>query len=177
MNLEVFSTTLAWLLVGIFLPALHHKLTQWQRFVPALGAYRLLPDSLQRPMAAALVIGELGAVAALVLMPPLGFALAGALFGVYLSAMVINLLRGRRMIDCGCGDTPTALSWALVLRNALLCGCAGLGLVMNSGLVLDLAAQALGLALALIGLVIYYAAEELFANATRHRRLWLGEVA
>jgi hypothetical protein len=45
---------------------------------------------------------------------------------LYGFAIAVNLARGRRDIDCGCGGLMErqALSEALVLRNALLAGAA-----------------------------------------------------
>jgi hypothetical protein len=39
---------------------------------------------------------------------------------LYAAAMAVNLLRGRRQIDCGCGGEVHPLSWMLVLRNGVL---------------------------------------------------------
>ena len=50
-------------------------------------------------------------------------AVAGLLV-LYAVAMAINLWRGKRNIDCGCGGDGQSLSWALVLRNAVLAGLA-----------------------------------------------------
>ena len=49
-------------------------------------------------------------------------AAAALLLSVFAVAMGINLLRGRRHIDCGCfqGTLKQPLSWTLVSRNALL---------------------------------------------------------
>ena len=49
--------------------------------------------------------------------------LAGlGLLGVVTGAVIVNLLRGRTDLDCGCGGAggDQRLSWGLVLRNALL---------------------------------------------------------
>ena len=46
---------------------------------------------------------------------------AVALLGTYTAAIAINLSRGRRDIDCGCGGpVPRALSGGLVARNTIL---------------------------------------------------------
>jgi hypothetical protein len=36
--------------------------------------------------------------------------------------MLLNLLRGRRWIDCGCGGPGQPISYALLMRNAVLMG-------------------------------------------------------
>ena len=47
-----------------------------------------------------------------------------ALLAIYAGAIAINLARGRRQIDCGCGGDAHPLSWALVVRNAVLAAMA-----------------------------------------------------
>src|SRR6202035_1483448 len=53
---------------------------------------------------------------------PWAEAAAAVLLGAFAVAMGINLLRGRRQIDCGCfqGALKQPLRWTLVGRNALL---------------------------------------------------------
>jgi hypothetical protein len=43
-----------------------------------------------------------------------------ALLLAYAGVMTINLMRGRRFIDCGCGGATQPLSIGLVLRNVVL---------------------------------------------------------
>jgi len=104
------------------------KLRDLGGFTAALAGYRLLPAALAAPAAAVFVAVELLLAAGLWLNPlraacALGAALLLSLYGI---AIALNLARGRRDIDCGCGG-PLArqpLSEALVLRNALLVGAA-----------------------------------------------------
>jgi hypothetical protein len=60
-------------------------------------------------------------------------ALAGAivLLALYGAAIAVNLRRGRREIDCGCGGPATRqpLSGWLLLRNAVLAAAAGAALL------------------------------------------------
>jgi hypothetical protein len=55
---------------------------------------------------------------------PAAAMLALALLVAYGAAIAINLARGNRRIDCGCGGAGQGLSWFLVLRNVLLVGLA-----------------------------------------------------
>jgi hypothetical protein len=76
------------------------------------------------PAAAGFVVGEL-ALALGLWLPALRATCAlgaAALLSLYGIAIAINLTRGRRDIDCGCGGPlgRQTLSEALVLRNALL---------------------------------------------------------
>ena len=104
------------------------KLRDLGGFTAALAGYRLLPVTFVRPVAGALIGAELALVLGLWL-PALRAACAvGAalLLSLYGFAIAVNLARGRRDIDCGCGGPlgRQPLSEALVLRNALLVGAA-----------------------------------------------------
>lgn len=106
----------------IMFAAAWHKFVEPEEFVGALAAYRLLPEAAIWPAARLLPVLE-AVLGAGVLVPVtrqaalLGLA---ALVSVYAVAMAINLLRGRRDIDCGCGGASHPLSWALVARNIVL---------------------------------------------------------
>ncbi|WP_353227877.1 MauE/DoxX family redox-associated membrane protein [Novosphingobium sp.] len=100
-----------------------------RELVPGVVAnYRILPDGLVNPVAAALPLAELGLGLALFVSVVTGGGLriaalpAAALFVVFAAAMAINIVRGRRMIDCGCGRSQLRqpLSWGLVVRNLVL---------------------------------------------------------
>jgi len=110
-----------------------HKLRDLAAFRAVLGAYRLLPEALTA--VAAPVIAAVETALALALVVP-AWRAAGAigtivLLGVYSGAIAINLARGRREIDCGCGapGTRQPLSAWLLARNALLAAAALLLLV------------------------------------------------
>jgi hypothetical protein len=109
----------------VFAAALH-KLTQPDAFAGALGAYRLLPQGAVPAAARALPLLEL-VLGVGILLPVTRlsalFALAG-LLSLYAAAMAVNLARGRRDIDCGCGGTAHPLSWGLVARNLVLAAAA-----------------------------------------------------
>ena len=100
-----------------------------------IANYRLLPPVLVAPAAAALPAAELAIAAALMLglagaVPPpvaAGAALAATLLLLlFAAAMAINIQRGRRHIDCGCGHAGLRqqLGWGQVARNIML----GIGL-------------------------------------------------
>ena len=52
-----------------------------------------------------------------------------AMLLAYAGAMTINLVRGRRFIDCGCGGATQPLSVGLVMRNVVLAAAALIALV------------------------------------------------
>jgi hypothetical protein len=102
--------------------ALLHKVIARAEFEATLAEYRLLPASWSTAAALALQVLETIALVAIV-MPAYrqeGAVLAASLFCVYCAAIVINLLRGRDRIDCGCGGVGQQLSWFLLARNLLL---------------------------------------------------------
>jgi len=107
----------------LFATSAYHKLRDLEHFEAILVDYRLLPDYFTAPAARALPLVEIGLAAALVLPATTGSAslVAAALLGVYSLAIGINLARGRRDIDCGCGgDSGQSLGPGLLARNALL---------------------------------------------------------
>lgn len=158
-------------LAVVLLVGAGHKLADRDGFAGALAQYRLLPEPLLAPMAWLLPLAEL--VAGLLLLPvasrPWGAAAAVALLAVVTGAVVVNLLRGRTHIDCGCGgpEGRQHLSWLLVVRNALLVGLAlGAGTVAPARELVWL--DALTVATGTVGLYLLYAAgNQLLANAPR----------
>jgi hypothetical protein len=115
----------------IFASAAIGKMRHWAEFHGVVANYRLLPQVFIRPVTYALPPAEalLGAALLCGLELPWTPAAAAALLMVFAGAMAVNLLRGRRHIDCGCfqGTLKQELRWALVVRNgaiALLLGAA-----------------------------------------------------
>ena len=110
----------------VLFAAAWHKLAQAELFAAALQAYELVPVGAVIAVGRALPVVE-AAIGIGVLVPltrqPALMAFA-ALMLLYAGAMVVNLARGRRQIDCGCGAESHPLSWALVLRNAVLAALA-----------------------------------------------------
>lgn len=101
-----------------------HKLRDVAAFRDALAAYDLLPERWCNPVARLFIATELCVAGALWIpqwAAPAALGAAG-LLGVYGGAIAVNLVRGRRDIDCGCigaaGRQP--LRVALVVRNAPL---------------------------------------------------------
>jgi uncharacterized membrane protein len=127
--------TVVLVLAGVFGAAAVSKLRALDAFVGVVHNYRLVPEPLERPIAYVLPAVEL-AIAMGVLVPAtraMAALAAAILLALFAGAMAINLMRGRRDIDCGCFATVLRqhLSWPLVLRNLLL---AGLALAVVPGL-------------------------------------------
>jgi hypothetical protein len=108
----------------VFLTAAVGKMRNWPIFQGVVANYRLLPQFLVGPVAYALppVEALIGTALATGGLAPWSDAAAASLLGAFAVAMGINLMRGRRHIDCGCfqGTLRQPLSWILVSRNALL---------------------------------------------------------
>ena len=118
------EATFTLFLVMLFASASAGKFRALVEFEGVVGNYRLLPAAMVRPAAISLPVAELG-VALLLLVPAtrgFGGIAAAELFVLFAAAMGINLLRGRREIDCGCFRTAHRqylTTWHLV-RNAVL---------------------------------------------------------
>ena len=121
----------AFALGALLLGAAWHKARQGPGFEAILAEYKLLPGAVIG--VAARLVPALEAVLGLAWVAgfalPLVASLTAVLFAVYGLAIAINLLRGRRHIDCGCGfggrsGRGGTLSWLLVARNGLLAAVA-----------------------------------------------------
>jgi len=96
------------------------KLKDVAEFERSLAAYRIVPQSLERASAWSLAVVELAIGLGSLAQQPLALLAAGALLAVYAAAIAINLVRGRRFIDCGCGGAAQPLSGGIVARNIAL---------------------------------------------------------
>jgi uncharacterized membrane protein YphA (DoxX/SURF4 family) len=108
----------------LFAAAAFHKLSDLQRFRLTLAAYRVMPDGVVVRVST-VVIGFEMALAIGFLIPGLHATVAlgaASLLIAYTAAIAINIARGRRDIDCGCGgpDSSQPISTGLITRNALL---------------------------------------------------------
>lgn len=108
----------------IFLVSSLSKLRHPRHFVASVADYKLLPRSFERPFAHSLPWLEL--VMGMLLM--LGYAvrpvavLSMALLLVFILAMIINLVRGRKELDCGCYGRfhRQKIGWKIITRNVVL---------------------------------------------------------
>lgn len=130
---SVILSALRILLAGILLEAAFHKLCDLPSFRVSLEAYRLVPTIGLRPISVFFPLCESAVALALLVscaLPSFDTAtaplLAAGLFTLYTAAIGVNLARGRRRIDCGCGapGERQELSGSLVIRNIVLVGVA-----------------------------------------------------
>ncbi len=170
----VAASALCSVLSVIFLTGAWQKLRDPALFQANVENYRLLPDVLARPAAILLPVWELTA-GVLVLFDSMrvaGAVLATGLLTVVTAAVIINLLRGRTELDCGCGSLgghvgDQTLNWGLPARNGVLVLAAMLVLREDAARALvwiDYLSVAGG-TLGLLGL--YVTANQLMANAPR----------
>ncbi len=121
---------IAQLAIGwLFLFGALHKVRDIGQFKRVLMAYRLLPEAVISPAAWMVATAEVLLGFAALAQVPVAFVAGGAVLCVYALAMLVNLLRGRRFIDCGCGGDSQPITWGLIARNSILVAVCGLALV------------------------------------------------
>ena len=114
-------------LASVFLLAGAAKLRDPDTFRATVEEYRLLPAAAAAVLAWVLPVAECLAGVLLFLADT---RTAGALLTLLLLALVtgaigINLVRGRRRLDCGCGwGTEVPIGAGIVVRNLVLAGAA-----------------------------------------------------
>jgi hypothetical protein len=116
---------IAWLFVW----AAWHKARGFGAFQAILASYRLVPARVIAPVAAGLLLVEALIAIGALLRWPMALQAAMVVLVLYAGAIAVNLLRGRVLLDCGCGGRPQPISWWLVGRNLVLAGAAGLALL------------------------------------------------
>ena len=152
----------------LFASAGAHKLRDLARFADAFAAYRMLPDALARRLAWLIPVLELSVAASLLWEPSRRTAvIAGIILLIaYASGLSVNLLRGRRDLDCGCGsarDRRAIAAW-MVWRNLILAAAAGISLLPwppRSFVLTDLLTVMGGLA---VGATLYAAVDRLLGD-------------
>ena len=108
----------------VFVTAGFHKCQAPAEFAATLRNYKILPEALIRQCVYLLPVAEIMTGVALLIpaVARLAAVAAGALLTAYIFAIGVNLLRGRRNIDCGCGgpqQKQTISEW-MIARNGLL---------------------------------------------------------
>jgi hypothetical protein len=152
-----------------------HKWRAPGEFIATVSDYRLLPAALAPGVAIALAVIESAlCVAQFWDVTRSAAALtAAALLLLYAIAMSVNLARGRRHLDCGCGLVRRSIGGGLVVRNALLAMFLVLPAFQTTGRALTAADYATIVA-ALIVCGLLYAAAELLLGRTASREVPVG---
>lgn len=166
------SLTARWIVAFIFASAAWHKLQAPRVFTATLENYRLLPSALLVPVAVLVIAGEIFATVGLVAGIGTAGLVAAGLLSLYTAAIAVNLIRGRRDIDCGCSGITirqTLSPWLLV-RNLGLFAVALLTLPPNTPRPLGPLDWFTTVAVIITFALIYSAATYLFANQARFGR-------
>jgi uncharacterized membrane protein len=173
------SWTISIALALVFGASAAIKFADFGEFRAAVENYQIVPESFAMPTAALVPIAELaGGVGILI---PRSHDAAAAillvLLAAFTAAIVVNLMRGRLHVDCGCFGPALRqpLSWWLPARNAILMALAAIAIVPTDGrsmTPLDVATIGLG---ALTIAVLYLAANYLLANLPRMRALEIAD--
>jgi hypothetical protein len=167
----ILTLTANYCVALLFLLACYGKVRSFGVFRATLADYELVPAPLLGPCAVLIIAVELaiGVGALLRSWTAPAMLAAATLLLLYAAAIGINLMRGRRDIDCGCTGPATQqlLSGWLILRNTGLAGLAIVGAVPTTQRLLHVADFALvGMAL-LAAVVLYAGINQLMANAPR----------
>jgi uncharacterized membrane protein YphA (DoxX/SURF4 family) len=163
----VIATIVRCALAWLFLAAAIHKLRDLGDFRSVLAAYRVMPEALVGAAAWLVAVFEIAIGVGALLRLPAAFVGAAVVLTGYAAAIGVNLTRGRRFIDCGCGGAAQPLSAGLVVRNGVLASVALVGLVPVASRAvgwLDVFAMVAGVAV--VG-ALYAAANQLLAARAR----------
>jgi hypothetical protein len=147
------------------------KLRDPGAFADAVVAYRIAPAALVWSISRILPVVEIVLAAALMFPPARRWTegAAAVLMVVFAGAMALNLFRGRREIDCGCGDPARRqpLGWGLVTRNLVLAAILSASAFLPMGRV-SVGGILVALACAFSGLLLLLC-QEAFAALPRSR--------
>lgn len=145
-----------------------HKVADIGRFAEVISAYRIIPGCLERPVVVLLIGIELGIGTALIVPRVREQAAWGAacLLGLYFAAIALNILRGRRQLDCGCSfhGRAAGLSGSHLVRNVLLVLLAVVASIAESGRIVGLLDRVQITAAVLCLTLIYLSTDSLLAN-------------
>jgi hypothetical protein len=157
-------------LAALLLASAAHKFMALDQFRLAVTDYDVLPRQMIGAVTWGLPLAELIIGAALLWQPfHLWAGVAAAMmFALYAVVMLVNLVRGRRDIECGCSfGSGRTVSYALPFRNAGLAALAMvvamIGVTVDIGVFAHVNAAACGVVMFLI----YAGLDVLAANAQR----------
>jgi Methylamine utilisation protein MauE len=124
---------IVWSIALMFASASFHKLRDMRAFAESVAGYRLFPAIGARAAALSTVLIEV-AVVAMSLWPAsrrMANLLGVCLLAAYAMAMALNLARGRKGLNCGCGaaDEHHPIALWMVVRNLLLIGALGVAML------------------------------------------------
>jgi hypothetical protein len=150
----------------LFASAGAHKLRDLARFAEVFAAYRVLPEAFARRVAWLVPSLELCVAASLLWDRRMAVVAAIGILIAYASGLAVNLLRGRRDLDCGCGaarDRRVIAAW-MVWRNLILAAVLAVTVlpwVPRAFSLIDLLTVMGGLT---VGVALYAAADRLLGD-------------
>ena len=164
----VFSLLAVTALALLFATAAVAKIRDRVRFAAVLEAYEVMPRSLTRSAAVLLPFIELTVAFGLFVTQfrPVAAAAAAGLLLIYGAAMGVNLVRGRRDIDCGCegfGRRRSIAPWMLVRNSVLMLVAAVAAATSNARAIEWTDALTIAGGLAAFAM-IYFAVDQLLAS-------------
>ena len=108
--------------IVLFVSAAIQKLNNIEHFTEIVSEYQLLPENFVKVASYLVILAEVLVVVGIALSINAAWPLAGGMLLFYTAAITINLIKGRREIDCGCSGPAfkQTLSEGLVIRNAVL---------------------------------------------------------
>ena len=168
MAFTLLATISTLLLSYLFVVGALQKLADASYFQQVITDYQILPATVSPLLSRVLPLVELGAGIAL-LIPLSQYAALGivtALLAGYSTAIALNILRGRRDIDCGCagpGQVQTLSTW-LVGRNILLIMLALSAMTSTGQLLFGWPGWVLALSGAAVAALLYHVFNQLVAN-------------
>lgn len=152
----------------LFLVAVVSKLRHYSVFRATILDYQLAPKPLVGIVAISVITLEASVVLGSLSLSYSSIAMQIAMYLVlfYGVAIAINLIRGRRDIDCGCTGPAVrqSLSGWLVLRNAGLAGVAWLGSLVAVNRSLSVLDYGLVVLVVVAGATVYAVINQLMAN-------------
>jgi len=169
----VVSWVVSAALAAIFLIGAITKIVDFDRFVGTVQNFGVLPRGAGSVASLVVVALEVGS-AAMLLIPQ--YRIVGGLLGLTLmivvtGAVLVNLIRGRANIDCGCGGAKgQRLSMGLLYRNtSMMLGLVGV-MILNPSVRQLTAEDAIICTAGIVTMcAIYFAANQVLANSARLR--------
>lgn len=120
----IFSITIALFFAYLFIFSAITKIKGFSDHVEIVTSYKVLPSLFSITFSLGFIAVEVISSLLIILRfhVVIGITLLGVLTFIYSIAILINLLRGRRDLSCGCGEVlgDHNLSYKLVVRNALI---------------------------------------------------------
>jgi uncharacterized membrane protein YphA (DoxX/SURF4 family) len=122
--MDVFSLFIRIFVASIFIGSFYSKVKNIDKHIKIVREYRILREKMIRPFVYLNIIIELAVAIFLYIgvYQTIVTLISIMLIVIYTLAIIINLLKGRKDISCGCGGIigDYNLSWLLAYRNLLL---------------------------------------------------------